>query len=194
MPPDPSLVVCWKSFQRGHRVPGGLEHLVLSGREADSQLIAFDDGGRPFRLSYRLQWDEAWRLRRATLQSLGPHGQRSLILESDGHGRWRDGQGRTREDLDGCVDIDIWPTPFTNSFPLRREPMAIGQRHLFRMAWVAAPELSVQPFPQAYTRIDAYRYRYESLDGSGFTAVLQVDDAGLVIDYPGLFRRVGAPD
>ena len=45
MPSDPRLVVCWKSIQRGHRIPGGLEHLVLNGRGADSQLIAFDDEG-----------------------------------------------------------------------------------------------------------------------------------------------------
>jgi hypothetical protein len=32
-------------------------------------------------------------------------------------------------------------------------------------------------------------YRFLNLDG-GFTADLQVDPDGLVLDYPGLFRRV----
>ncbi|HEX9339624.1 MAG TPA: putative glycolipid-binding domain-containing protein [Thermoplasmata archaeon] len=32
------------------------------------------------------------------------------------------------------------------------------------------------------------RYRYESLD-SGFTADIDGDDAGLVAEYPGLWRR-----
>jgi hypothetical protein len=44
--------------------------------------------------------------------------------------------------------------------------------------------------PQAYTRLADQRYRYESLDGSGFSAELAVDADGLVLDYPGLFRRV----
>ncbi len=194
MSSDSRLVVCWKSMQRDHRIPGGLEHLVLSGRRADSQVIAFDDDDRCFRLSYQLDWDDDWRLRRAVLQAQGPEGARDLVLEADGHGRWRGGDGRALEALDGCVDIDIWPTPFTNSFPIRREPMAIGQRLLFRMALVVAPALSVHAVPQAYTRTDQNRYRYESLDGSQFSADLQVDDAGLVVDYPGLFRRVATAD
>lgn len=38
------------------------------------------------------------------------------------------------------------------------------------------------------------RYRFESLEHGvpSFTADLPVDREGLVLDYPGLFRRVGA--
>ena len=46
---------------------------------------------------------------------------------------------------------------------------------------------------QRYTRLEQNSgdtlYKYESLDG-GFTANLPVDADGLVLDYPGLFRRV----
>jgi hypothetical protein len=91
------------------------------------------------------------------------------------------------------IDIDIWPTPFTNSFSIRREPLAVGERREFRIAWVAAPELTFHPQLQAYTRLADQRYRYESLDGSGFSAKLPVDADGLVLDYPGLFRRVPVP-
>lgn len=167
-----------------------LEHLALTGRSADSVILAFDENGEPYRLDYRLAWDEGWRLQRASLQVLSAVERRRLDLVSDTRGRWLDGEGRAIDALDGCLDIDIWPTPFTNSFPIRREPMAIGARRLFRMAWVVAPALTVQPLAQAYTRLAANRYRYENLDGSGFTADLLVDDEGLVIDYPGLFRRI----
>ena len=33
-------------------------------------------------------------------------------------------------------------------------------------------------------------YLFESLDGTGFTATLPLDDSGLVTDCPQLFRRV----
>ena len=165
---------------------------MLSGRTADSVIVAFDEDGEPFRLSYRLEWDEGWRLRSASLQVIANGGKRALVLLSDTRGRWHDGEGEAIEALDGCLDLDIWPTPFTNSFPIRREPMEIGARRLFRSAWVVAPGLSVQPLEQAYTRLTESRYRYESLDGSGFSAELFVDDEGLVLDYPGLFRRVSA--
>jgi hypothetical protein len=182
--------ICWTptSKQRGHAV--GLEHLLLAERSADSIVLAFDEDHGPYRLAYRLAWDESWRLRDAELHVATERSTHALALQTDGHGRWRRGDGRAIETLDGCLDIDIWPTPFTNSFPIRRERWAIGQRRQFRTAWVFGPDLSVHPQPQAYTRTADNRYRFESLDGSGFNAELQVDAEGIVVEYPGLFRRV----
>lgn len=187
---DPRRIVCWQAVHGSGGRPAGLEHLVLDPRRADSVIVAFDEQGDPFRLGYRLEWDEGWYLRQAALEVWAATGRRSLVLRSDARGHWSDGEGRPIDALDGCLDIDIWPTPFTNSFPIRREPMGIGTRRQFRMAWVAAPSLTVQPMGQAYTRLADDRYRYESLDGSGFQAEIEVDDDGLVVDYPGLFRRV----
>lgn len=168
----------------------GLEHLLLNERVADSVVLAFDEGRGPFRLTYRLTWDESWWLREADLVVTTERSTTSLNLRTDGRGRWRGGDGRAIDELDGCVDIDIWPTPFTNSFPVRREPLAVGERRQFRMAWVSAPDLTVRPRPQAYTRLADRLYLFESLDGSGFSAELPVDEDGIVLDYPGLFRRV----
>jgi hypothetical protein len=93
-------------------------------------------------------------------------------------------------ELEGCIDIDICPTPFTNSFPIRRQPIAVGERREFRMAWIYAPDLTVHPQPQAYTRQADRLYLFENLDGTGFKALLRVDDDGVVVDYPEFFRRV----
>jgi hypothetical protein len=58
------------------------------------------------------------------------------------------------------------------------------------MAWIFAPELSVHAQAQAYTRLADRLYLFEKLDDSGFRAELPVDEHGLVLDYPDLFRRV----
>jgi hypothetical protein len=58
------------------------------------------------------------------------------------------------------------------------------------MAWVFGPDLRVRPQAQAYTRLAERLYLFENLDGSGFQAELAVDEDGIVLDYPGLFRRV----
>jgi uncharacterized protein len=87
------------------------------------------------------------------------------------------------------VDVDIWPTPFTNSFPIRRETISVGERRSFRTAWISAPGLTVHAQPQAYTRLSGRRYIFENLS-SGFNAELSVDEDGIVVDYPNLFRRV----
>jgi hypothetical protein len=183
--------ICWTPTWNKDREGIGLEHLVLDGRVADSVVLAFDDEHGPLRLIYRLAWDESWCLREADLSVTTDLSTRSIRLITDGKGHWRDDDGRTRDDLEGCLDVDIWPTPFTNTFPIRREPMGVGERRQFRMAWIFGPDLTVRPQPQAYTRVADRLYLFENLDGSGFKAELPVDADRIVLDYPDLFRRVG---
>jgi hypothetical protein len=52
------------------------------------------------------------------------------------------------------------------------------------------PSLNVTADPQRYTCLEPMRrYRFESLD-SDFVREIEVDKNGLVVLYPGLFRRV----
>lgn len=187
----PTRTICWTPTWNPAHAGVGLEHLRLSDRHADSVLLAIDEQRGPLRLAYQLRWGAGWRLQTAALAVAAADGPRTLKLRTDGRGAWRDANGPLPA-LDGCLDIDIWPTPFTNSFPIRRQPLAIGERRTFRMAWVDGLALTVQPQRQAYTRLAERLYRFESLDGSGFTAELPVDADGVVLDYPGLFRRVSA--
>jgi hypothetical protein len=185
-----SRAISWTPIWDKHHEGAGLEHLVLRGGAADSVILAFDEHGEPFRLAYQLGWDEAWRLRDAQLVVTTKRAVRSLRVGSDGKGHWRDGDARALPELDGCLDIDIWPTPFTNTFPIRRHPLAVGERRELVVAWVAAPELRVRPVRQRYTRLAERRYLFENLDGDGFHAELAVDEDDVVLDYEGLFRRV----
>ena len=65
------------------------------------------------------------------------------------------------------------------------------------MIYIAVPQLQIAVVEQRYTCLEVTHhsghYRYESLNNgvSWYTAELPVDGDGLVIDYPGLFRRVG---
>jgi hypothetical protein len=106
------------------------------------------------------------------------------------------GCGRRRIALDslpaGCDDVDIMAVTFTNTLPIRRLRLAIGEAREINAAYVTVPQLAVEVARQRYTRLAANEYRYEGL-GTGFTAVLTVDDDGIVIDYPQLSRRVILP-
>lgn len=192
--PGQTRALCWKPLWNPQRIGLGLEHLLLSPRSARSALTAFHEDGEPFTLTYRMDWDDRWQLHWADLVVERAAGRRTLTLRTDGQGNWRDGQGAALPELAGCRDIDIWPTPFTNSFPLLRSRLAISERREFHMAWVSAPDLTVKSQPQAYTRLSERRYRFENLDGSGFTTEITVDEDGLVVDYPGFFQRVPAAD
>lgn len=182
--------ICWTPIWNKHREAIGLEHLLLTEHLADSVVLAFDEEHGPFRLTYRLGWDESWRLHDAELMLATARFTRSLSLQTDGQGHWRHRDGQAIDNLDGCLDVDIWPTPFTNSFPILREPMRVGEQRQFRMAWIFGPDLTVHAQAQAYTRLADRLYLFENLDGSGFRAELPVDEDGIVLDYPDLFRRV----
>src|SRR6266705_4093677 len=94
----------------------GLEHLRLSMEpgvvRADSLIIAVDDAGRPFRARYVVECDEDWKVRRARIEVLGEPA-RVLDLRVDGGGHWTDAGTGAVLALDGCVDIDVYPSPFT---------------------------------------------------------------------------------
>jgi uncharacterized protein len=95
-------------------------------------------------------------------------------------------------ELEGCIDIDISATPFTNTLPIRRLGLKPDQSEELTVTYIRVPELLVGPERQRYgcleDQAEGGLYRFEALP-SGFTASLPVDADGLVIDYPGLFRR-----
>jgi uncharacterized protein len=182
--------VCWSPLWNRRHPKIGLEHLVLAERAADSVILAVDEDDTPFRLDYHLRWASSGGLLEADLVLAKGQSRRAMALRADGNGAWKHADGRPIPELDGCIDVDIWPTPFTNSFPLWRTPMTVGQREEFRMAWIDGTALTVEAKPQAYSRLAERRYLFESLDGSGFQAELPFDDHGLVLDYPDLFQRV----
>jgi hypothetical protein len=63
----------------------------------------------------------------------------------------------------------------------------------FTMAWVAVPALTVRPDGQRYRYLrragDHRVIRYEAIDGT-FTADLVVDLDAVVVEYPGVARRL----
>lgn len=181
---------CWTPIWNPRRAGTGMEHLLLGDQSADSVVLAYDEDDEPFRLTYRLEWDDAWRIRSANLAVADDAGSRSLALLADGQGHWKHASGQPIDSLDGCLDIDIWPTPFTNTFPLRRRPMNVGERCEFAVAWISAPELTIHRRRQAYTRKGEHLYLFESLGEDAVRADLAVDENLIVIDYPGLFRRL----
>lgn len=174
----------------------GLEHLRLevsaAGVRADSVLIHVDDAGQPFRARFVIECDEHWRVTRARIAVLDDP-PRTLDLAADARGHWTSG-GTSTPALDGCIDVDVCPSPFTNTLPMRRLVEALpGPPAAIDVAWVALPELTVRVDRQEYTLIerggDGARWRFRAPE-TGFTVELATDRHGLVRDYPGIARRV----
>ncbi|TQK18782.1 hypothetical protein FBY40_1271 [Microbacterium sp. SLBN-154] len=172
-----------------------MTHITWQGLEAASTetcTVQFDDSGMTAvgvvdidgdRLEYRVVADASGQFRTADLAV----GGRTLSL-SFSDGRWLV-NGEHRGDLAGATEIDIQATPLTNTLPIRRLGLAVGESADIDTAWIAVPALTVVRDPQRYTRLDERQWLYESRD-SDFRAILTVDDEGLVLDYPGLFRSI----
>jgi hypothetical protein len=173
----------------------GLEHLRLvtsdNGGVVASGLVIGLEAGRPFRIGYEIRCDGLWRVREVRVGAPDLK-QPVLDLLSDGEGHWKRRGGEAMPELDGCIDVDISATPFTNTLPISRLGLKPGESEELAVVYVRVPELLVGPERQRYgcleARADGGRYRFEALP-SGFTAELPVDAEGLVFDYPGLFRR-----
>ena len=62
-----------------------------------------------------------------------------------------------------------------------------GERAEVRSAWLAFPELTLEPLVQTYARTGESTYHYESSAGA-FVTDLEVDAAGFIVRYPPLWE------
>lgn len=165
------------------------EHLRLdagpAGFRANGLVVGRFDG-LPLRLRYTLDIADDW-----TVGSLRADLERGagLDLDSDRRGNWHGTDGMRLETLEGCLDVDIQATPFTNTLPIRRLGLEVGGSREISVVYIPVPSLVPRRAQQKYTRLGPDKYLFEGLE-TGFRAVLQVDDQGLVLGYTGLFRRV----
>jgi hypothetical protein len=173
----------------------GLEsvRVVADGDGVRAESVAIGvAAGRAYTVRYALRCDTGWRVRTVEAWSLGGDGA-SLALSSDGGGRWTAPDGRRHAALDGCFDVDLPTTLFTNTLPIRRLGLVPGWSEELSVVYIAVPELTISVARQRYTCLtwgaDGGRYRFDSI-GADFTSELTLDADGLVIEYPRIGRRV----
>lgn len=180
-----------KTIARWRAWPGNsIEHLILKetgdGINAESVIISNDDDN-PYAARYQIICDKEWRVTSVGVELLGE--DKNIRLIGDGNGRWS-GQSGNLAQLRGAIDVDITATPFTNTLPIRRLSLGKEQSADILTVYIHLPELRITADPQRYTCLEPGRlYRFESLDGD-FVRDIEVDADGLVINYPGLFRRI----
>ncbi len=153
----------------------------LSGRAT----IRFPEG--PTGIAYAISCDPRWRPRAARIDLHRGRDERFLRIEIQ-YGSWTMDGFRSRE-LEGFTDVDLSVSPSTNTLALRRLGLPVGGAAEIDVGWVVFPDLEVRAVRQRYTRLAPSHYRYEGLH-NGFVAEFDVDELGLVTEYPEFWARL----
>ena len=130
---------------------------------------------------------------------------RRLDLARSGEGRWaariaQDGDadlpppGGDTAAFDDVLDLDVELSPLFTSLPVLRHGLHdAGEPVEFPIVGVSLPDLRLHASRQRYTYLgpspDGAVVRLESLDAD-VAAEIVFDDDGLVVDYPGIGRRI----
>jgi hypothetical protein len=130
----------------------GLEHAVLSKRagciEVQSAVICGPIGAG-FAALYSIKLDSGWCVIEMQASLLGT--AESVYLRRTAEGHWFDGNNRSLPHLNGIFDVDLSITPFTNSLPIRRLKLRVGESAEIVTAYVAFPQLTLSRDSQRYT-------------------------------------------
>lgn len=167
----------------------GHESARLAPREDGWDLrgtALFAHEGRPCKLDYLVLCSSDWRTLSARVSGWIGDRQVDLEVSVEPERRWRL-NGAECAAVSGSIDIDFGFSPATNLLPIRRLSLAVLEEAEVTAAWLPFPSLVLEPLRQTYRREGETTYRYASRGGS-FVRTLEVNRAGLVTSYPGLWE------
>jgi uncharacterized protein len=150
--------------------------------------VVLVEGGAPFAVSYRVDCDDAGMTSRASVRLKHAGARSERVLARSSTGTWTM-DGVHVPELDGIADVDLSVTPSTNTPPMRRLALGVGQREEVTAAWLRFPMLDVVPLRQSYRRVSASLYKYEA-PALDFAAELECDNDGVLQTYGGLWKRL----
>jgi hypothetical protein len=176
--PSDGYTARWRTWDHAH-----LETLVL--RWENEGWTATGEVGREA-ITYVVRLSATWQVRQFLL--FRDLEQPDLWLGTDGAGRWGEVNGAHRPDLDGCTDIDLACTPFTQTLPIRRLQLDVGDAAEVRTASIDVDTLGVVPVTQRLRRVQRRRFEFTDLDRDVGCA-FDIDEFGLVNDFPERYRR-----
>lgn len=152
--------------------------------------------GEVFTASYRLAVGGGGVVQRLVVDSATSAREKHLTISRSKDGDWLvdDGSGNNRAELGGARDVDLAFSPVFNTMPIRRLGLhrEIAE-HALPVAFVTLPDLTVELAEQTYRTVSvgsADEPTVIRFEAGTFASDITVDPDGLVLDYPGIVRRV----
>ncbi len=142
-------------------------------------------------VDYVLRLSPLWQLRQFIL--FRDLEEPDLWLATDGAGRWGEMNGAHRPELDGAHDVHVPCSPLPLSVPVIRLPLQIGHTADVPLVTIDVNTLQTTSVTHRYTRIAEHRWAHRAGAADAPPDVeFEVDEHGLVIDYPEQFRRAAS--
>lgn len=141
-----------------------------------------------FKVEYNIKTNHHWQTTFVEIKSRIENTIQTFCYHGDGKGKWQT-NGKTLEQFNGCIDVDIPLTPFTNTLPINRLKLKKDQEQQIKVIYLDLLNEEIKPVTQKYTRLSDTQYKYENIPND-FEAAITVDESGLVVDYPTLFERI----
>lgn len=138
-------------------------------------------------LRYRINTNQYWETTFLELHTQLNNNKNHFIFEGDGKGNWLL-NGKPADKFNGCIDVDIPLTPFTNTLPIKRLKLTQNEEQQIQVIYLNILEGEIKPAKQKYICVSDSEYHYENIPND-FEANISVDEFGLVVDYPSLFVR-----
>ena len=167
-----------------------LEHCNLTvarpGIEVNATILGVSNN-QIFKVDYSIRTNNSWQTIFCQVQMKTGNQLAVFRMGSDGNGNWTLNNELATQ-FAGCIDVDIIFTPFTNSLPINRLALRIGESAQIQVVYFDLATFELRPATQRYTRLADRKYKFENVPND-FEADLEVDELGMVISYPGLFAR-----
>jgi hypothetical protein len=152
----------------------------------------FSHDGMPCQMVYLVICIQGWHTISAGVEGWVGEARIIVQIRTDSNQKWWLNRIEVPE-LMGCMDLDFNFSPATNTIPICRLNLAVGETDDINAAWLRFPGFTLEPLTQRYHRLAGKLYRYESGNGM-FVADLLVNHAGFVIDYPGIWEAQTTSD
>lgn len=145
--------------------------------------------GTPWSIHYVIEVAANWHFKHATISD---HNGDQVDIQLSDTGLWTV-NGEPRPELKGCLDLDLEASAVTNTLPVHRLNLAVGEGGESNAAYVRTNGLAVERLDQAYQRLadksDKIALDYRS-PRFGYHDTLIFGRDGLAADYPGIGVRV----
>ncbi len=177
--------IVWKGLEYN-----SLENCIVTMQQAEIEVQSVIVGCYhqvPYRVAYHLKTNAVGNTIFLNLETQLHNTIQTLELHSDGDGNWFS-EGRPQMELNGCIDVDIAVTPFTNTLPIRRLSFVPDTPQQIRVVYFDIFAQQMNALTQQYTQLSATHYTYQNVPND-FEATITVNEWGLVEDYPQLFTQ-----